>query len=777
MSFLDQFIEYLSKCGVAPHNSSDIKPSGKWCYYRISGDRASDKKGVAIFNDYGNCAFGSFSDWRQGEWQKWNSFEASPIDDEARSRALLRHRAEEKRQQEQRKADQKAVADASQERWLAASPASPSHPYLKKKGVGPHELRQDGGVLLVPVFDENTEIVNIQTIDQRGEKLHQWKGRKAGCYSALWGGDDFVFITEGWATGASLFEAFGQSVIVAFDAGNLSAVAKLTRSYYPDARIIIAADHDQWTFQGKYRPKGFDKSLYPGDAGEWKEWREKGWLVNTGLVSAQLAARGIGAEVAIPPIPLDDPAKRTDWNDLHKSHNIDYIRSEISAQVALPLVSEGGDGSHSSSEMEMGLQPVAPTPSPPVMDIHWRDRLNYKRKGELNGQSLTNVSLFLQNDPDLCDLFCYDAFSKIKTLIRQPIWESGEFHIRPITDNDITSLAMFLESRGLMASTVNIARVLDTVIKSQSVNPAQDYFRALEWDGIPRLDTWLQDYCGATFDDPRLVSFFGRKWLLAAVTRVMRPGAKFDHMLILEGEQGVGKSRILAELATINDVRYFDDTIRASDLGNEKIVPKLQGVMIIEIQELSGFGKKDADELKQAITTEADRIVRKYENEPTIYPRQFVIAGTINPSGGYLHDATGNRRFWPVKVGKKIDVEGLRRVKEQIWAEAMTAFRAGEKVHIPDDDSGIYDLATAAQQERGSIHPWHDKIEIYVRNRGKVSSEDIWDHLNILDYTRRTRMSQRDIERIMTALGWEKKKIRDPERGSVQGWMKKGESE
>lgn len=157
------------------------------------------------------------------------------------------------------------------------------------------------------------------------------------------------------------------------------------------------------------------------------------------------------------------------------------------------------------------------------------------------------------------------------------------------------------------------------------------------------------------------------------------------------------------------------------------------------------------DEAKQVISTQYDRIIKKYQNEPTIMPRQFVLAGSINPLDGYLDDPTGDRRYWPVMC-TKIDIPRLKEDREQLWAEAYAAWKAGEKLYLEGE---TYEKAVHAQSARKNIHPWQSDLEKLALNRHYVYPHEIWEALVITDRTRRTRQAQDDISKIMAGLGFE----------------------
>ena len=167
-----------------------------------------------------------------------------------------------------------------------ARDADPDHAYLKRKGVEPHGLKVDAdNRLVIPLRDPKGTVWSVQTIAPDGTKLFLKGGRKSGLFHLLGEPGDDLVIAEGFATAASIREATGLPVVIAFDAGNLKPVAKSIRAWLPLARIVIAADDDHAT-----------------DG-------------NPGLTKAQAAAELIGGNVAVP-VFLDGEERGTDFNDL-----------------------------------------------------------------------------------------------------------------------------------------------------------------------------------------------------------------------------------------------------------------------------------------------------------------------------------------------------------------------------------------------------------------------------------------------------------------------------
>lgn len=677
--------------------------------------------------------------------------------------------------------------------------------------------REQKDILLIPMY-KASKLTSLQRIWPNGFKAFWEGGDVRGAYTAFVEPDenkDIIIITEGFATGRTIREATGFPVIVAFNAGNLLAVSRFFRGKYPKSRIIIAADNDQWTLDNRKRPDDLGDTkprTLSGDDERWGKWRNEGRLFNPGVEKAQQAAAKVGAHVIWPEIPFNDPGKNTDFNDLYALQGIDAVRDRI--LVAAPANGRQ-DRTVETHDSELGGSPSGDemlayhkdipdaayeaeyfesesieqqrlygheveevkkvegkkseivqvieygafdhiTDEQEMASEKWAAMLEYNEDEQLKSNSLVNAKILIENLKRYKGMFCYDEFSQEKVVTRCPPWEKDpkKFKPRTLRDEDKTELTMDLEKRRIRISIQNIAKILDAIVIGNRKNPAQEYFKNLKWDGVPRLNTWLRTYAGCTEEDPEYLAEIGRKWLAAAVARVMTPGCKFDHILILEGDQNLGKSSLFKTLATIHGREYFDDTIKAKDIGSEKIIMKLQGCLIIELAEMTGFEKMSSDEAKQVISTQKDRIILKYKNEPTQLPRQFVFAGTLNKTAGYLNDPSGNRRYWPAKA-TKIDLEALARDVEQLWAEAYDCFKNGEPLWLENED--VYKKADREQRKRLNVHAWQPDIEKLTVSADKIEYSEIWDALVIGDRTRRTAEAQNIITKIMTGLGFELK--------------------
>lgn len=236
------------------------------------------------------------------------------------------------------------------------------------------------------------------------------------------------------------------------------------------------------------------------------------------------------------------------------------------------------------------------------------------------------------------------------------------------------------------------------------VNPVVDYLNALEsqWDGVQRLDRWLIDYCNAVVrydhdgDISEYVAAVGSKFLISAVARAFKPGCKVDTLLVLEGPQGAMKSTVARVIAEVIGAEYFREAFHLSGCKDDYIA--LRGRWIVEWGELSGMSRSDRNELKTFATKQYDPYRQPWDKLERDWPRSCVFICTTNDDQ-YLSDPTGNRRFWPVKVGK-IDITRLRRDAPMILAEAVVRYKTGEKWWFDDADPRDQRLMRLAEREQ-----------------------------------------------------------------------------
>lgn len=356
-----------------------------------------------------------------------------------------------------------------------------------------------------------------------------------------------------------------------------------------------------------------------------------------------------------------------------------------------------------------------------------------------------NACLVLERHKDWAGILAYDEFNALDLLLA-PIPGTtvprGSFRPRALTATDVTAALRWFNRNGFPDANRTVMEDALKAVASQAViSPVRHYLEGLSWDRVGRISSWLQAYCDAAHSD--LISRFGRAWLIAAVARALRPGCKADNALVLEGPQGAGKSSALKALAGED---WFFDGLR--DMHGKDASAGLRGKWIIELPELSAMRRTDAEAVKAFLSRTEERYRPAYGRFEVVEPRRCVFAGTTN-RGDYLADDTGGRRFWPVQVGK-VDVAGLKRDRDQIWAEAVAAFREGEAWWL---DANQEAAAAAVVAERQAEDPWSGRVLELVRGLAEVSTAQIFEMMEVA-VERRSRADAMRLGGILTRAGW-----------------------
>jgi predicted P-loop ATPase len=250
----------------------------------------------------------------------------------------------------------------------------------------------------------------------------------------------------------------------------------------------------------------------------------------------------------------------------------------------------------------------------------------------------------------------------------------------------------------------------------------------------------------------------GPRWMIGAVARGLQPGAKMDNSLILEGIQGVRKSSAAEALVPWESLFLPF----ASDPGSKDALENMQGAWIVELAEMAMLSRgRDMRTIKDFISRRTDRYRAAYGYVSADRPRRCVFFGTINPEGAgdYLADSTGNRRWWPVRVTAPVDVERLRADRDQLWAEAVARFDAGEAWHI-EPGSAEEAIVAVEAGKRAGLDEWASILEPWMsarEHRAVTIAEVMRDALEI-EPRQMDRAAQMRVAIALRQLGWEPNK-------------------
>jgi hypothetical protein len=266
------------------------------------------------------------------------------------------------------------------------------------------------------------------------------------------------------------------------------------------------------------------------------------------------------------------------------------------------------------------------------------------------------------------------------------------------------------------------------------------------------LDNWLVRYCGA--EDTPYVRSVGRWWLISAMARAFEPGVQADHCLVLEGDQGLGKSTLFRLLGG----DWYDGTPPRFDTTDAML--SFRGVWIRELSELAGTSRTEFATIKAILTERVDRFRPPYGRHMVEIPRRCVFCASVNPGEDYVRDATGARRFWPVKV-TDIKLMEFARDRDLLLAEALQAYRDGEVFHPPQMTEATYDLVSSIKDTQGArqvVDPWTDRVLQLAET--EPSTDQILTTLGI-PFEHRDQRAATRIGKIMRAAGYESKRKRN----------------
>lgn len=335
---------------------------------------------------------------------------------------------------------------------------------------------------------------------------------------------------------------------------------------------------------------------------------------------------------------------------------------------------------------------------------NWREKLKVTEKGGI-AQTIENAVTILRYDPRLAGCIAVNEMEHNVVAVRSLPWRSFKGTSQWV-DADDAALRYYLERVYGITSKDRIFDAVNVVAQENKFHPVRDYLDSCTWDGVARVETLLVDYLGA--EDCDYTRAVTRKALVAAVARIYRPGCKFDYMLTLRGRQGLGKSALIAKLGGT----WFSDSF--TTLQGKDAYEQVQGVWIMEVGELAGMRKAEAETIKLYISKQRDRFRPAYGRRLQEFPRQCIFIGTTNESQ-FLRDTTGNRRFWVVDTPN----EPTRSMWEdltpervhQIWAEAVNIYRAGEELYLPPE---LESVAREVQEAYAEENPRAGIIASYL---------------------------------------------------------------
>lgn len=387
-----------------------------------------------------------------------------------------------------------------------------------------------------------------------------------------------------------------------------------------------------------------------------------------------------------------------------------------------------------------------------LADLIWSQRRASKgaKPTYMPASHTSNAIAILVQDPRWAGVLAFDEFAESIVIRKMPPWHATDKRGAKIgewSDEDTTRAESWLQrAYGVRLGEQKILGAVSVAARANSVHPVREYLRALEWDGVPRIDTWLHVFLG-TLDTP-YTRAVGRMWLISAVARIMRPGCKVDTMLVLEGKTGIKKSTALRALA--GDA-WFTEISAAIDPAETPQL--LRRKWIVEIGELAAFRRtKEQETIKAFLSRQEDNYRPPYGRRARDFPRQSVFAGSTNEER-YLRDPTGARRFWPIECGK-IFLRGIEIERNMLWAEAVVAYDEGAKWHIEEDS--LVARVVAEQSRRYEEDVWTEPVREFCESRTLlgVTTEEILSQCLAIEMGKWSHLDLSRVGAILRRLGW-----------------------
>lgn len=403
-----------------------------------------------------------------------------------------------------------------------------------------------------------------------------------------------------------------------------------------------------------------------------------------------------------------------------------------------------------------GNQVEGAVPKPDATDdTDWRKRLF--RRNSLCVACLANIHLIFSQHTAWAGVVAFDEFAQRVIKRQPPPWPGGTTGEWQASDDSHAAIWLTEKFRMAPASAL-VAEAIEIVARDRPCHAVRDWLQGLApWDGTPRLGDWLSDWAGAR--KTGYTQLAGRFFLIGMVARVMRPGVKFDYCLVLEGTQGRGKSSLFAVLGG----DWFGDT--DLDLQNKDSMSALRGKWLYEFAELGSIARAEASKQKSFLSRQADEFRPVYGRREIRCPRQTVFGGTVN-EWEWNKDPTGGRRFWPVECVHEIDLDGLRNVRTQLFAESLNAYTAGARFWPSAEEQKLYfdPEQIKIEQSESLVDALHDWV--FAQTRAFSIADAVKDGLE-LDASKLTRDMQTRVGVALRKLGCRRIERRN---GMIRYW-------
>lgn len=671
MDHITAFRDAIAAAGLSL--PKQIIDDGKRHRFSSNGTPRDDSGWYILHGD--DRPAGAFGCWRQQISVSWKH-DGQKREFSAAEREAWRQRMqaiEGEREAERQRALTRA-ADKAQEMFAAAVEADErGHGYLTRKGIpglGAKVLRDQ---LLIPMRHGPKDLVGLQVIQPDGSRKFLTGTPAAGAYTVIGrpSATGSIVICEGYATGVSIHLATQACVVVAFSAGNLKAVAEKIARAIPKGTIVVGADDDAFT-----------------DG-------------NPGVTAAQ----STGLPVVIPRW-AGDRARQTDFNDLHLSEGLEAVRAcfeQVSVPPRIDLSEttqpDSGGGAQASENPGSTVGPTVSSrasdsaQSPPAAAPARQsgggvvDYFSFLPDTNDKGKPLSTI----ENVAEVC--------RRLGVVIRYNVISKEEEILIPnagfsVDNRQNASIAWLLSECAKFRMPIDQVPTFITYLGDQNqYNPVVQWITSKRWDGQDHL-TDLLDTVGAKNEmtDERVCQMkraFITRWMISAVAAAFRPNGVSAHgVLVFQGAQYVGKTKWFKQLVPAGlDVLKDGMLLRPDDRDS---VMKCVSNWLVELGEIDAtFRKSDVAALKSFLTSDRDILRRAYARKESTYARRTVFFASVNPKN-YLHDETGNRRYWTIEVERLEHDHDIN--MQQVWAQVHALWEGGESWFLKPDEMDLLNV-------------------------------------------------------------------------------------
>jgi len=376
-----------------------------------------------------------------------------------------------------------------------------------------------------------------------------------------------------------------------------------------------------------------------------------------------------------------------------------------------------------------------------VNDEDWLTKLSTTKQGAVRN-TFANLCAILRHEEPYATL-------KLNAMTRSP-----ELNAERVNDAGLSAIREKIELRWQFSPGADaVASAVLLVASEKPHHPVRDYLRGLTWDRVDRLEHVAVQCLGAE-DTPLNRTLIGT-WAVSAVARAMEPGCKVDTSLVLVGPQGIGKSSFFRILGG----QWFSDS--AVDIESKDAMMQINAAWIYELGELEHVtSRAHAGRVKAFVSSQVDTYRAPYGRVVESVPRHNVIVGSTNEAQ-FLSDSTGDRRFWVMRVSH-VDTATLKSDRDQLWAEAVARYDAGEAWWLSAE-------AEEARVDATEVHritdAWEESVALWLASLAPhevraITSQRILVGALHVDLDRITDRETRRVAAIMRRLGWTNRVLR-----------------